>query len=56
MGVMSRETAGALIEAAFAAADEHGAVFSGFRSDGKRVPAAGPAGELCASDKRHGAE
>ena len=26
MGVMSRETAGALIEAAFAAADEHGAV------------------------------
>lgn len=31
MGVMSRETAGALIEAAFAAADEHGAVSFAFQ-------------------------
>ena len=31
MGVMSRETAGALIEAAFAAADEHGTVSFAFQ-------------------------
>ena len=38
MGVMSRETAGALIEAAFAAADEHGAVSLRFRAASLRWP------------------
>ena len=38
MGVMSRETAGALIEAAFAAADEHGTVSFAFQGGELRWP------------------